>query len=490
VLEGLTIARGYSGLYGSAIRCDASSPTIRNCIIRENHNDAVHCTGDAHPVITMCRLVYNSNVAIRCGQQSYPAITDCLIAFTGSDSGGGLRTGIICSSQSTPTIQRCTIRDNARGIECDGNSEAIVKDCRIIGKSTGILLDDSSKPVISRCLIAGEYGSSGYGIYNSSKGNAIVENCTIVDKASAGVFCYYDCPITLRNCIIWDCGIVLDYVKDVQAEYCNIQGGWPGLGNIDVDPLFVRSAYMDANGTPDDANDDFRVPGDYHLRSEGWRWDEVREVWTWDDVTSRCIDAGDPHSALGVEPFSGPSDPNNDWGRSVRINMGAYGGTAEGSIPPHGWAMREDYNNDGITNFTDLACWSDNYFYSPSKLLRQQPTDLGLFAQSWLDRTAWFEAPAAVPPNLPPGKAADPSPPDGDTGVSLYKDLSWEMDPFAVTYIVYFGTSNPPPFLEKQTRSTLELDTLSQGTTYYWRIDAINEFGTTTGDVWTFRTRD
>jgi hypothetical protein len=40
-----------------------------------------------------------------------------------------------------------------------------------------------------------------------------------------------------------------------------------------------------------------------------------------DDVTSPCIDAGDPNSPVGDEP-----EPNGD-----RINMGAYGGTTEAS---------------------------------------------------------------------------------------------------------------------------------------------------------------
>jgi len=40
-----------------------------------------------------------------------------------------------------------------------------------------------------------------------------------------------------------------------------------------------------------------------------------------DDVTSPCIDAGDPNSPVGDEP-----EPNGG-----RINMGAYGGTEEAS---------------------------------------------------------------------------------------------------------------------------------------------------------------
>jgi len=43
--------------------------------------------------------------------------------------------------------------------------------------------------------------------------------------------------------------------------------------------------------------------------------------WVLDDVTSPCIDAGDPNSPIGLEPF-----PNG-----TTINMGAYGGTEQAS---------------------------------------------------------------------------------------------------------------------------------------------------------------
>jgi len=64
--------------------------------------------------------------------------------------------------------------------------------------------------------------------------------------------------------------------------------------------------------------------GDYHLKSQAGRWDPVSLSWVTDDVTSPCIDAGDPDSPVGDEPM-----PNGGI-----INMGAYGGTVETSKSP------------------------------------------------------------------------------------------------------------------------------------------------------------
>jgi hypothetical protein len=119
--------------------------------------------------------------------------------------------------------------------------------------------------------------------------------------------------------------------------YCDVQGGRDAVNadegcelywsdNIESDPYFADSGSWDTNDTPEDASDDFWIGGDYHLKSQARHWDSVGESWVVDDVTSPCIDAGDPNSAVAFEPF-----PNGGI-----VNMGAYGGTAEASKSPSG----------------------------------------------------------------------------------------------------------------------------------------------------------
>jgi hypothetical protein len=78
-----------------------------------------------------------------------------------------------------------------------------------------------------------------------------------------------------------------------------------------------------------------------------------------DDVTSPGIDAGHPHSPIGLEPF-----PNGG-----RINMGAYGGSVEASKsyfgkPPCETIIAGDVNGDCIVNFLDFCLmafhWSED----------------------------------------------------------------------------------------------------------------------------------
>ncbi len=87
-------------------------------------------------------------------------------------------------------------------------------------------------------------------------------------------------------------------------------------------------------------------------------------------------------------------------------------------------------------------------------------------------------------------QAMFPSPAKGATGVSTSADLSWTAGYKATYYNVYFGTSSNPPQVAEQVETTYDPGTLQSGTTYYWRIDAVNGDNdtVTTGKLWSFTT--
>ncbi len=91
----------------------------------------------------------------------------------------------------------------------------------------------------------------------------------------------------------------------------------------------------------------------------------------------------------------------------------------------------------------------------------------------------------------PPSKARYPSPSNGATNQSINVDTSWSNGGGATSYNVYFGTDSTPDSSEYKGNTpdtTYNPGTLLEGKTYYWRIDAKNSDGTTTGDVWQFTT--
>ncbi|MHC4740110.1 MAG: hypothetical protein ACYS9Y_14470, partial [Planctomycetota bacterium] len=87
-----------------------------------------------------------------------------------------------------------------------------------------------------------------------------------------------------------------------------------------------------------------------------------------------------------------------------------------------------------------------------------------------------------------PGQASNPSPADSAVDVDIDADLSWTAGSGSTSSDVYFGTSSPGTFQGNQTTTTFEPGTMTNDTTYYWRIDEVNAGGTTTGNVWSFTT--
>jgi hypothetical protein len=231
----------------------------------------------------------------------------------------------------------------------------------------GVVLRDKGYPVMMNNLI---YDCRNAGIAVENSCEALLVNNTIVDCPGAGIKCFdlgrWGPPYRLNpgggtatviNSIIWDCGrpITLadspntgieDRGSHVTVKYCDVEGGQGGVsvsgthstvtwgqGNIDVDPVFA----------------DPRV-ADFHLKSQAAHWNSAAESWLPDDVTSPCIDAGDPSSPIGLEPF-----PNGG-----RVNMGAHGGTAEASKAYFGEPVCEtivagDINGDCKVDFKDFA---------------------------------------------------------------------------------------------------------------------------------------
>jgi hypothetical protein len=236
----------------------------------------------------------------------HPTLLNCnFYANSANCFGGGMH-----NSTSNPKLMNCAFSGNSvTGEEYNSGG--------------GMYNVYGSEPILTNCFFVGNYAYEGSGIGNSWGSNVRVTNCTFTDNWSegsdSGVIYSWEAIPTITNCILWS-NTQPQIVGKPVVTFSNVQGGCPGDGNIDVDPNFVREGYW-TKPSPRNPNLSVWIEGDYHLKSEAGRWDPVNESWVTDNVTSPCIDAGDPNSPVGDEP-----DPNGG-----RINMGAYGGTAEAS---------------------------------------------------------------------------------------------------------------------------------------------------------------
>ena len=343
VLDGFTITSANNDRFGFPIDAGGGifsfegSPTITNCILRTN----AAFSGGGMSAIVSQGYIYN-----------------CIFIGNYGASGGGIFTGA-----SNSTISNCKFIGNQAtkgGGVRNVNDDPILMNCLFVGNSAysgGGIASRDSNPMLTNCTFSGNSASCGGGMHND-RGISTLTNCTFKENLSGGGICTSDGTSILTNCILWGDTPLEIYGDAPTVTYSNVQGGWPGLGNNDADPCFA------------DANN-----GDYHLKSQAGRWEPNSQSWVLDNVTSPCIDSGNPGCPLRDEP----NDPNN-----VRINMGAYGGTAEASKSPAYWRSIADMTNDWVVNSNDLKVfvgyWLQKGECIPSDLDRSGSVDFYDFA--------------------------------------------------------------------------------------------------------------
>jgi parallel beta-helix repeat protein len=362
---------------GGAMVNGNSNPMLTNCTFSENTGGGM-VNWRSSPTLSNCTFSANS-AGYDCGggamhnEYSNPMLTNCTFRGNSAEYGGGMY-----NNETEPTLTNCLFIGNSAdyggGMYSEWCSRPTLTNCTFSGNSAvsggGGMYNYDVIPTLTNCTFTGNLAANGGGMWNGAAGGLRLINCTFTGNfASSGGGIYnsvsvgYPMEFPLTNCILWGSSD-----SSGGGESAQIHGGAPvvnyscihgwtgnfgGTGNISDDPCFVEPGYWDPNGTPEDANDDFWVDGDYHLKSQAGRWDANEGRWTKDDVTSLCIDAGDPNYPIGLEPF-----PNGGI-----INMGAYGGTEEASKsyfdkPVCETIVAGDINGDCIVNLNDLALMS------------------------------------------------------------------------------------------------------------------------------------
>ncbi|MCX6163445.1 MAG: T9SS type A sorting domain-containing protein [Ignavibacteriae bacterium] len=182
--------------------------------------------------------------------------------------------------------------------------------------------------IIRNNIIAGNYGGTVWGggaIYtymNYLTNPILIENNAIINNIAStgcgGLRLYNANYITVKNNIVWGNLPSQFYVSGCtpSISYCDIQGGYTGVGNINLNPQFVSNSY--------------------YLNS-----------------TSPCIDAGDTSLS-----YRDPEDPLNPglamWPAlgTLRNDMGVFGGPHCSIIGSSVIGIKNHGTNPIISNIT------------------------------------------------------------------------------------------------------------------------------------------
>ena len=277
VLDGFTITNG-SASSGGGIRCDGGGPRIFRCVV--SGNMAARGGGVSGPTyLEACTIRDNSAVTGAGVDGSHAYLAGCdIINNTASFKGGGVYA-------SVPVyLEDCRLIDNSSGghgggIFVEARASAQLKRCSFERNHSNMhggaaYTEGRNSTSFSNCaFLDNSAGQLGGGIA-SRVSSASVRNCTFTgNTAPTGGGVYHEGvsgspPLTLTNTVLWK--NLPDNAYDtlvgdgLTIRYSIVGGGWPGQGNLDVDP---------------NLNSDH----DYHLAP-----------------SSRCINAGDP--ATIVDP--------------------------------------------------------------------------------------------------------------------------------------------------------------------------------------------
>jgi len=249
-----------------------TKPEVSKCIFFNNHY-GISIESGSRPLISDCHF-FDNWVGIDCTNSS-PTIVNCdfrghnsedlgALFFDVNSSGtiencrieNNLTDGIDCRDYSTTIVNNTVIRNNSgHGIYSSYSSPAfanlIISENESSGEGGGVFIYGESSPTFFNCLIEKNRANSGGAIYckggkyDGTYPTPLFINCTIAsNNAENGSVIGSDnrANVIIGNSIIWGNGsYYFDLYKfdKIMILYSDIEGGFEGEENINIDPHFI-----------------------------------------------------------------------------------------------------------------------------------------------------------------------------------------------------------------------------------------------------------
>jgi predicted outer membrane repeat protein len=229
VLNGFTITGGnYPTLdqgNGGGLFAYEASPTIVDCTFSNN-------TAFFGGAVAVQDFAGEGQVA------ASPTFTDCTFNDNSAIAYGG---AIYAGNQlGSPTMIGCSFTDNS----AQDTGGALYIDYSGDGSVTEV-------PIITNCAFRGNTSGTFAGAIYTVSNSPIITNCTFTQNSShnAGAIAAIAATLTVENSIFWnDSATFNDEIENASSSLTvnnsDIDGGFAGNNNINVDPLFVSSTNL------------------------------------------------------------------------------------------------------------------------------------------------------------------------------------------------------------------------------------------------------
>jgi len=321
------------------------------------------------------------------GDHSPLMVIDCIFQENTAAGRGG---GVVAARSMAPTLTNCTFVGNTAS---DGGgmynhfSDSTVTNCSFSGNTAtddgGGIFSQQSSTTVANCTFSGNHGFKGGGIANF-QGSPTVTNCTFSGNTASmwgGGIDNNQSGTTVADCILWN--NTPYQTHSAVVSYSNVQGGFPGTGNIDADPLFVDPINGDFRLSPGspciDAGDSTAVPEGIDTDLDG------NPRFVDDPASPDCWQApgtcgGPPVVDMGAYEFSG-------------VPMCPWDIAGPGGGPPDGTVAVNDFL-ELLATWGCVGCPGD--FLDPPGVGQE---DVQFLLDNW--GTACPQEADGVPPSLP-----------------------------------------------------------------------------------------
>ena len=218
IIDGFTLTAGDTNAGGGGLYCLQSSPTVMNCIIKNNtagdYGGGVLCEQQSTALLEFCQVIDNTAGIYGGGISAYkgssPTISNCSVLRNTSVFGGG---GLACTKFSEVVITQCDINENVSSY--DGGGLYVTAQCTVtlIGGNIlrnqgahdggGVYVSGGTIDASEVHIAENEAGSHGGGI--SLGAQSSLSGCTITlntAQRGGGVFVDQDGIATITGCSI------------------------------------------------------------------------------------------------------------------------------------------------------------------------------------------------------------------------------------------------------------------------------------------------
>ena len=387
ILRGFTITGGdATNGHAGGIWCYAA-PTITRNIITENYasykGGGIYFWSSSAAALVKDNQIINNTAnyagGVFCDTSSHPLLEDNFIAYNvATQTAGG-----ICYAENTGTVDLLgnTIVSNQAvrggGMYLDRTSVNAMNNVFAGNMATSfggaIVIGyydpcECCDPNLVNNTLAHNKAPQGGGVYCASKTTPrIANNIISFGPQGEGIYGFDDpCwpgweaePNVLHN----------DVFDNIGGNYGGSLTDQTGInGNISIDPNFVRIGYWDDANIPSDPNDDFFVPGNYHILPG-----------------SACNDVGDNNSL--------PASLDTDIDGEERIFKGTVDIGADEVI-----TNPIDWNDDGIVDYLELEVLTSEWLQDGNDLQSDlydddfiDFADFSILASEWFWMGGWYE---------------------------------------------------------------------------------------------------